>query len=122
MKKLLLFLFMLSMASLACSGSILKPAANFSESVSTETALPPTRMLEPVSTETQSATPTAATCIVTAAESLHLRDGPGLDGTVIAWLGPGDELILLPDPPAGDWVKVQFGKLTGWIHSHYCER
>lgn len=113
----LLFLFL---TSLACSGSILKPAPmQITDFSPTEQILPsPTSTITAVSTET----PVPITCTVAAAESLHMRDTPEIKGVVITWLYPGDQLILLPDPPSGDWVKVQFGDLTGWIHSHYCKR
>ena len=46
-----------------------------------------------------------------------------LVGLVIAWLIKGEQLTLLPNTPAGDWVKVRTGHdLTGWINSNYCER
>ena len=118
MKKILLLLLILP--ALACSGSILKPTATMSAIVSLteQILLSPTPTIKPGPEKTE----TPDICTVTAAESLHLRDAPNIEGTVITWLTPGDELTLLPDPPSGDWVKVQFGKFTGWIHSNYCER
>ena len=118
--KILLGVLVLVLASLACNGSILKPAVTPQGTVSTATPDPsPTVTSMPVSTET--AKPILESCTVTA-ESLHLRDTPGVSGIVIAWPSSGDQLTLLSDSPSGDWVKVQFGELTGWIHSHYCER
>jgi uncharacterized protein YgiM (DUF1202 family) len=59
------------------------------------------------------------TCTVTA-ETLHLRESPGLEGIVIDWLKAGDILTILDDQPKGNWIRVRLGDLTGWINSNYC--
>lgn len=60
-----------------------------------------------------------STCIVTA--SLHVRESAGVDGVVIGWLEAGDIVTILNDQPAGNWIHIQAGDLTGWINSNYCE-
>lgn len=60
-------------------------------------------------------------CTVTA-ESLHVRGAAGVDGVVIGWLKAGQTVTILNDQPAGDWIHIQAGDLTGWINSIYCER
>ena len=61
-------------------------------------------------------------CEVTA-DGLHVRDSPGIEGTVIAWTVKGDRLTILPVAMSGVWIRVRTAAgLTGWIHSHYCER
>jgi hypothetical protein len=118
MKRISLALLMLALGTLACSSTLTKPPANLSAGVSTETPIPSRIPIPTVPTET----PAPITCRVTAAESLHLRDSPNIKGTVITWLSPGDQLILLPDPPIGAWVKVTTAdNLTGWVNSTYCE-
>jgi len=122
MNRILLIAVFLALSSLACSGSLLDSIDRNAVDVSpTEQALPsPINSIAP--TGTASTTPAPSTCVVTAAESLYMRDAPGMAGIVITWLKPGDQLILLPDPSSGAWVKVQFENFTGWINSHYCER
>jgi hypothetical protein len=115
MNRILLALLVLALGTLACSTTFIKPTANLSADVSpTEQALP-----SPTITITVTASP--ETCQVIA-DALHVRDAPNIDGIVIAWLRSGDQLTILPDPPSGDWIRVQSGPITGWINSHYCER
>lgn len=119
MKRLLLILFILP--ALACSSTIAKPApapAQLIDIPITERIAPSPAWLEPAATATAS----PESCEVSA-EGLHVRDAPGLEGTVIAWLRRSDHLTILPDPPVGDWVKVQTADaIIGWIKSTYCER
>ena len=65
--------------------------------------------------------PTQQVCTVTA-ESLHVRESAGVGGVVIGWLKAGQVITILNDPPAGNWIRVRSGDLTGWINSNYCER
>ena len=120
MKKILPALLIISLAMLACSLSLVEPTANLSEGVSTETPAPfSTQQIFP----SPAPIPTSPiTCTVTAAESLHLRETADIKGTVITWLSPGDQLTLLPDAPAGVWVKVTtVDHLSGWVNSNFCE-
>jgi hypothetical protein len=115
MKRLLLIL---SILTLACSGTLITPNATLSESVSTETPNPSPIPIPTAPTET----PAPITCIVTAAEALHLRDTADIKGTVIDWLYPGEVLTLLPDSPEGVWVKVLTkDQLAGWVNSNFCK-
>lgn len=59
------------------------------------------------------------TCTVTA-ESLHMRESPGVEGVVIGWLKAGEVVTILNDQPAGNWIHIQADNLTGWINSNYC--
>ncbi len=62
------------------------------------------------------------TCIVTALETLNLRESPGTDSAVIAVLMHGDRLTLLPDPAQGNWIHIQMTDRNGWVNSNYCQR
>lgn len=81
----------------------------------TETARPAAASPSP------SSTPGAAVCTVTADQSLNLRRAPGIDAEIIAWLGAGEVVTILPGEPSGQWVKVRAGNLFGWINSNYCK-
>ena len=118
MKKIILPFLILALASLACSGSILKPAARIAP-LPTKSPTPPATGI-PAST----ATATLEACKVTAG-TLNLRDAPDLPGFeshVIAWLYAGDVVFILPDPAVETWITVQTETLTGWINSKFCER
>ncbi|HMS00284.1 MAG TPA: SH3 domain-containing protein [Anaerolineales bacterium] len=60
-----------------------------------------------------------STCTVSA-KSLHVRESAGVDGVVIGWLEAGQVVTILHDQPAGNWIRIQAGDLTGWINSNYC--
>ena len=117
MRKYLLLLLIIP--ALACSTTLTKPMpAQLNDNIlPTEQDLPsPT--IATIST-TRTATPQICEVI---ADALHVRDAPNVSGKVIAWLEHGDQLIILPTEPSGDWIQVQFESLTGWINSIYCER
>ena len=59
-------------------------------------------------------------CTVSAESFLHVRETAGIDGVVIGWLAVGHVVIILNDPPVGDWIHIQSDDLTGWINSNYC--
>lgn len=122
MKRILLFVLLIgSIPALACSGTITKPTAILSDGVSMETAIAAPTPSPPI-TPAPTTTPSPEICEVTA-DALHVRDAPTIEGIVIAWQVLGDHLTILPDPPAGDWVKVQTADaITGWVNSIYCER
>ena len=63
-------------------------------------------------------------CIVTANETLNLRELPGTDAAGIAILVRGDQLTILPDPAQGVWIRVRNLDLNieGWINSNFCKR
>ena len=115
MKKI--FLILLMLPALACSGTIVKPVAQMNEPVATAVATPSPTIVAAV---TSTASPNICTVNV---GTLNLRNAPTTAGTVIDWLYQDDVLTLLPDPPIGVWVKViTADKITGWINSTYCER
>lgn len=107
----------LVLLTLACNIMFADPFANLSASLPTATEL-----LSPTATRAATATQPADTCRVIA-EALHLRDQPGLQGTVIAWLKKDDQLTILSASPMGDWRKVMTAEnITGWINANYCMR
>ena len=116
--KIGLLLLLLIIPALACSTTIIKsaPAEMNNKVFPTEPALP-----SPSSTLAITATTIPGVCEVTA-DALHLRDSPNAEGTVIAWLEQGDQLIILPTKPSGNWIQVKFESITGWVNSTYCER
>ena len=119
MKRIIIALLCLSLASLACSTSIVKPTAT--PGAGTETQIPaPT---PPAVTPTITATARPEFCTVSAG-TLNLRSAPAFSGSdVLAWLNKGERVNILPGPPSGEWVKViTADNLTGWINSTYCER
>jgi uncharacterized protein YgiM (DUF1202 family) len=69
-----------------------------------------------------SGTPAPSVCVVTA-EVLNMRESPGIDSPVKDWLKGGDVVTILPDPPSGNWIRVQqTADRNGWINSIFCER
>ena len=120
MKRILLALFILGLVVLACSLTPQMPTASkAAETIPTEQVFP-----SPISTITAKPieTPTPITCTVIAAEALHLRNAPNIEGNVIAWLFSGEILTISSDPPVGAWVKVtRADGTTGFVNSNFCE-
>lgn len=82
----------------------------------------------PTATETRTVPKTAQpaptdlpVCIVTAFETLNLRETPGTNAAVIAILKHGDQLTILPGPAQGVWIYVKAQDRAGWINSNYCK-
>lgn len=50
-------------------------------------------------------------------ERLYLRVTPSPKGKVVCSFS--EEVVLRPIDIKGDWVKVSYGKNTGWIHSKW---
>lgn len=79
----------------------------------------------PTATQTTTATAAAAateapmTCTV-AAQSLHVRSGPGVSYAVTDYLYAGE--IVTIQTQRGAWLKVTTERGAGYIHSHYCEK
>lgn len=65
-------------------------------------------------------TPTLDVCIVTAAEALNLRTGPGVEYPVTYWLAAGDVLRIAKSFNGWLYVTTQDGR-AGWVNSIYCE-
>lgn len=107
MKKVMLALFSLALATLACQMANDAPAG---EAGPTATA---TTMAGGIVSESLVAMPTAAvsiSCIVTG--DLNLRAGPGIDYQVRGWLYAGQE-VRVDANPYGDWRLV-----TGRGYAH----
>jgi len=118
-KRYINYLVLLILPALACSTQLTKPVENLKADLIAETAIPSPTLLS----ATAEATARSETCEVIADEALNLRDTPGIDGTVIAWLKSGDELKIVSGTAAGNWLKVQTADgLTGYINSTFCER
>ncbi len=52
------------------------------------------------------------------AEVLNLRQGPGVENPVIAWMVEGEQVEILQGG-AADWWRVRFGDVEGWARSKY---
>ncbi len=69
------------------------------------------------------ATSTSVTdvCKVTVG-NLNLRRGPGTNSAVDAVLNSGDVLTIDQETFAqGNWQRVFYGDLTGWVNMNYCK-
>jgi len=78
----------------------------------------------PTPTSTATPSPTPAIVIVNYEYGLNLRAEPSTDSALIAFLGPGTELILLSGRNQnieGNWQQVQAGSLTGWVLLDYLD-
>lgn len=59
-------------------------------------------------------------CIVTAT-NLNLRKGPSTNAMVDIVLNSGDVVTIDQNTPAqGNWQRVFYGDLAGWINTNYC--
>ena len=110
--RLIPFLLMLTVFSLACSLT--------TQPISSKNASP--LQLLPTSTivvETISPTPTPLTTCTVTAQTLHLRNCAGPQCTVIGWLSQHD--VLTVEDHEADWIQVTTpAGQSGWVHSKYC--
>lgn len=109
-QKIPLSLFLLALASLACSLTANRAALT---AFDIEAQIP-----SPTVIPTAIATPAA--CTVTA-HALNLRAGPGTSYPVLDYLYQGETLTILAAHATWWNVVAQTGK-TGYINSTYCER
>jgi uncharacterized protein YgiM (DUF1202 family) len=66
------------------------------------------------------ATATDFQCVVIAT-NLNLRKEPGTNATVDLVLNGGDIVTIDQNTPAqGNWQRVFYGDLAGWINTTYC--
>ena len=113
MKKIILALLVLWLASLACS---LEPTTGAAADVLPTKPNPsPAPSVRTVSSETPI---TPGTCTVMA-DVLHLRDAPSIEGTVTAWLFAGDVASI--ESTRGAWYQVKTERGAGYVHSKYCK-
>lgn len=118
MTKITLALVVLALATLACT---LTPQMEPTAGEASE-PFPTQPIPSPIVTIPITATAAPITCRVSAAEALHVRDAPNVQGTVTAWLFAGDQLTLSPTPPAGVWVEVTTAQgVPGWVNSKYID-
>jgi len=62
-------------------------------------------------------TPAPLCADVIALEALNIRTGPGIQNSVIATLGHGDQVTVIQ---AGAWWQIRTAQgLTGWAYSNY---
>lgn len=120
MKKIMISILCLAMASMAC----LSTAANSSLDVSGEVNTAPIEASMSATAEerTQTISPTLVTvqrcAVVIADEALHLRGAASESAFVLTWLTRGDvvQVVSNSDP---NWSEVLFGKYQGFARSIY---
>jgi len=116
----------------------LTPNLTFTSTPTATLALTPTQASNPTLTPTIDGGPTTAVtttapndvtatplapqkCTVNVSNALNLREGPGLQYTVVAWSMSGEVLTLTGTQPRNGWVEVRTAdNVTGWINSNYC--
>jgi uncharacterized protein YgiM (DUF1202 family) len=112
MKKTIILLTALFM-TIACAVPV--PGNSFSAST---TPSPAGDTGTPVGT---TATVTDFQCVVTAT-NLNLRKEPGTNAMVDIVLNGGDVVTIDQSTPAqGNWQRVFYGDLVGWINTNYCK-
>jgi uncharacterized protein YgiM (DUF1202 family) len=106
------FILLLSACKPATPAATVPPTA-------TETANSPTDT--PVLTPTVAATPTLTAfapfkVVLSTANNVNLRKGPGYLFPVVKLLSQGSELLILGRAPGGEWFYVQAAEnLKGWV-------
>lgn len=53
-------------------------------------------------------------------ETLRIRKEPSTDASVLGLVTTGDEVEILAEE--GDWIKVKFGDITGYVSSQYVKK
>jgi uncharacterized protein YgiM (DUF1202 family) len=117
MKKILLTILVLALASLAClstgSAAIESPAPEqvTTRLVAIEETSEPATVAEP----TQTSTPILC-AVVVAAEAQNLRNAPSVDAGILTWLNAG-EVVQVVDDSNPDWWHVRSAKAEGFARS-----
>ncbi len=62
----------------------------------------------------------APSCTLRSGDIINLRQGPGLDYAVL--LEIPNQTVLPASERSGDWLKVDYGAETGWVHIDYVFR
>lgn len=120
MNKLMVLFSTLVLASLACMEQTQTYVAPFPTTQPTATEIESGEVFE-VSAWTPAPTQPAKTCaIVTAVQSLHLRQNPNDRAPIVDYLTAGERVTL--DENDGDWWKITTSAgLHGYSHMHYLE-
>lgn len=122
MKPLTIFILALSLASLACLQTAIvadsPPEAPTQTAMLQETSEPESgAVFEP---ETWNVEPETRTCaIVTAIQSLNLREQPSEKAIVINWLQAKQIVQIIGR--VGDWWKVEADGRTGYARAKYLQ-
>jgi hypothetical protein len=66
-------------------------------------------------------TPSPEYLCVTADENVYLRPSPGIDNYPITPLPNGTRLMTDLGGKKEEWIFVQYGELSGWVHQKYLE-
>lgn len=75
----------------------------------------------PPPTETATQGIATSTCTVVAS-NLNLRREAGTNAAVDVVLNNGDVVTIDQDtPPQGNWKRVFYGDLAGWINTNFCK-
>lgn len=121
MKKILLTILVLALASMAClstgSTAIESPAPEqvTTRLIATEETSEPATVAEP----TQTSTPILC-AVVVAPDALHLRNSASLDAGVLIWLRSG-EMVQVVDDSNPDWWRVRSAKAEGYARSAFLD-
>ncbi len=120
MKRIIFFITVLALASLACLETTITSEAP--QLAPTKTAIPaatdenPAGAIFDLSTWDRTPKPLCAT--VTAIQSLHMRAQPNEKAEVIAYLKNGEQVRVLE---LGAWWKIEAHGLTGYAKGKYLQ-
>ena len=121
MKRLTIVVLCLALSSLACLQSAMMPPApvvTMAPTFATQTAAPVSEILP---SALPSATSAAERCaVVIASDALNLREGLSVHSQVLTWLDRGD-VVHVVDLSNGDWWKVEYAGVTGFVRSIYLQ-
>lgn len=96
------------------------PIALVSPSVTVTPSRTPTATA-PAVRRSPSPLPTPPPLILVTARSLNVRVGPGVEHAILGYAVRGQRFRLTGATPTGDWVRVDFNGLAGWMSAQWVQ-
>lgn len=96
------------------------PIALVSPSV-TATPAPTSTATAPAARISPSLAPTPPPLVLVTARSLNVRVGPGVEHAILGYAVRGQRFRLTGAIPTGDWVRVDFNGLAGWMSAQWVQ-
>lgn len=96
------------------------PIALVSPSV-TATPSPTATATAPAARISPSPSPSPPPLVLVMARSLNVRVGPGVEHAILGYAVRGQRFRLTGATPTGDWVRVDFNGLVGWMSAQWVQ-
>ncbi|MDN5938578.1 MAG: SH3 domain-containing protein, partial [Salinisphaera sp.] len=52
-----------------------------------------------------------------ATADVNIRTGQGTDSQAVGQVAEGDTVVVLDDPAGGDWMRIRYQNVEGWVYA-----